>query len=97
MGTLLKPGDMIRIRYDIRENNDYYMIINSAVKNSWLKEEMAPAGELVTISDVKDGQYTIKYYGQDEDFSDFWYYTDEMFDPEMILFLQEEQNQYNNL
>lgn len=90
-GTLLKPGDMIRIRDDIKEGVTYRMILNDCNSNSWIENEMAPAGTLVTITNITlDGQYQIDYdhnmYNFDFD-PEFWCYTDEMFDPEFICLL----------
>lgn len=90
METLLKPGDIIRIRKDIREDEGYCMILDSSNKNSWINE-MAPAEELVTIISItEDGQYTVDYC-EDEDFREFWHYTDQMFDPEILLILLEDR------
>ena len=90
METLLKPGDMIRIRKDINEYEQYYMILDTENKNSWV-ESMAGPGSLVTIKRItEDGQY-ITDYSNDNEFGieEYWNYTDEMFDPEMISLLLE--------
>ncbi len=91
MNTLLKPGDMIRIRNDIQEGKTYKMI-NSDTENSWIKEDMLPAGTLVKIVDISSNQYIVHSIDKvAKSFSDmddeFWLYTDEMFDPEMIRLL----------
>ena len=93
METLLKPGDMIRIRNDINEQHQYRMILNSDNKNSWIYSVMAAPGTLVTIQGIADcGQY-ITDYSRDEDckIEGFWNYTDEMFDPDMLSILLEER------
>ena len=93
METLLKPGDMIRIRNDIEDYMDYSMIFDSDNKNSWICSAMAAPGTLVTIQRIADcGQY-ITDYSRDEDckIEGFWNYTDEMFDPDMLSILLEER------
>ena len=100
MGTLLKPGDMIRIRDDIEESISYKMILDEETTNSWIDEDMLPSGTLVKIINISSGQYVVnavdyvhdnnKLYGDD-----FWLYTDQMFDPDMILLLYEERYENN--
>lgn len=92
METLLKPGDMIRIRDDIKTCTPYKMLNDDSIRNSWLDEDMLPAGTLVEIVDIFDNQYIVhsidkvaKSYSSMDD--EFWLYTDEMFDPEMIRLL----------
>lgn len=88
METLLKPGDMIRIRKDIDPGVSYKMINNNRASNSWIEDEMLPPGTLVEIVDIAQGQYVVhsldikrnKYTYDDE----FWLYTDQMFDPDML-------------
>lgn len=88
METLLKPGDMIRIRKDINPDVSYKMINNNRVSNSWIEDEMLPPGTLVEIVDIAQEQYVVhsldikrnKYTYDDE----FWLYTDQMFDPDML-------------
>lgn len=88
METLLKPGDMIRIRKDIGPDVSYKMINNNRVSNSWIEDEMLPPGTLVEIVDIAQEQYVVhsldikrnKYTYDDE----FWLYTDQMFDPDML-------------
>ena len=95
MRTLLEPGDMIRIRDDIKENTDYRMILDNNNINSWIEDEMAPAGTLVVITNITlDGQYQIDYDHDMYDFNydpEFWNYTDEMFDPELVCLLLAER------
>jgi hypothetical protein len=92
MDTLLKPGDIIRIRNDIEEGIPYKMFNDASTKNSWIDEDMLSAGTLVEIVDIANDQYVVhsidkaaKSYSDIDD--DFWLYTDEMFDPEMIRLL----------
>ena len=92
MKTLLKPGDMIRIRDDIKTSTLYKMLNDDSISNSWLNEDMLPAGTLVEIVNIANDQYIVhsidkasKSYSDIDD--DFWLYTDEMFDPEMIRLL----------
>lgn len=92
MDTLLKPGDIIRIRNDIEEGISYKMLNDISIKNSWIDEDMFPAGTLVEIVNIANDQYVVhsidkaaKSYSDIDD--DFWLYTDEMFDPEMIRLL----------
>jgi hypothetical protein len=92
MDTLLKPGDIIRIRNDIEEGISYKMLNDTSIKNSWINEDMLPAGTLVEIINIANDQYIVhsidkaaKSYSDIDD--DFWLYTDEMFDPEMIRLL----------
>ena len=93
METLLKPGDMIRIREDIKQSVTYRMLNNDKIGNTWIKDEMLPPGTLVEIMDVSEGQYIVKHldklnrnYKYLEN-DDFWLYTDQMFDPEMLIML----------
>jgi hypothetical protein len=90
METLLKPGDMIRIRSDIQEDVNYCMKLDIENKNSWV-DSMAGPGDLVTIIRItNDGQYITDYSDDDEcGIEDYWLYTDEMFDPELISLLLE--------
>jgi hypothetical protein len=92
METLLKPGDMIRIRKDINEDDDYHMILSKDSLqdvNSWTKS-MAPANSLVTIAAINIfGQYYILDNNDEEDVG--WSYTDQMFDPETLDFLLRER------
>ena len=88
---LLKIGDMIRIRYDIKTETKYAMRHNSSITNQWVQRGaigdalgMAAPGELVTISAYEHDQY---YVNEDR----FWLYTDDMFDPEMLEFLIEDR------
>ena len=92
METLLKPGDMIRIRDDIKASTLYKMLNDDSTSNSWINEDMLPAGTLVEIVDISSNQYIVhsidkvaKSYSDMDD--EFWLYTDEMFDPEMIRLL----------
>ena len=92
METLLKPGDMIRIRDDIKASTLYKMLNDDSTSNSWINEDMLPAGTLVEIVDISSNQYIVhsidkvaKSYSKMDD--EFWLYTDEMFDPEMIRLL----------
>ena len=89
METLLKPGDMIRIRNDIDEDTFYSMILDPDNKNNWIKTEMAKPNELVTIDRINEGQYKVKNkYNK----IDMWDYTDEMFDQETIRLLIIDRN-----
>ena len=101
METLLKPGDMIRIRKDIKQSVTYKMLNNDKIGNTWIEEDMLPPGTLVEIVDISDGQYIVRHldklkrnpkYFEDDD---FWLYTDQMFDPDMILLLYEERYENN--
>ena len=92
MDTLLKPGDMIRIRDDIKTDTSYKMLNDDSTKNSWINEDMLPAGTLVEIVNISNNQYIVHSIDKvAKSFSDiddeFWLYTDEMFDPEMIKLL----------
>lgn len=87
METLLKPGDMIRIREDIQRDVNYCMKLDMENKNSWV-DSMAGPGDLVTITRItSDGQYITDYSDDECGIEDYWLYTDEMFDPEMIRLL----------
>ena len=96
MNTLLKPGDMIRIREDIKEGINYKMFNDNDIKNSWIKEDMLPAGTLVEIVNISHKQYVVnaidEIYRPYSDIDDeFWLYTDEMFDPELLVLLLEDR------
>ena len=102
METLLKPGDMIRIREDIKQSETYRMLNDDKISNTWIEDDMLPPGTLVEITNVSNGQYTVRHFDKldrnpkyfEED--DFWLYTDQMFDPEIIACLLEERYQYYN-
>jgi hypothetical protein len=89
METLLKPGDMIRIRNDIDEDTSYSMILDPDNKNNWIEKEMAKPNELVTIERINKGQYKIK---NEHNRINLWDYTDEMFDQETIRLLIIDRN-----
>lgn len=101
MATLLKPGDMIRIRNDIEEGVSYKMLNDTSIKNAWIEEEMLPPGTLIEIKSISNNQYTVssiepkrpssKFFECDE----FWLYTDEMFDPDMLEILAIERIKRN--
>ena len=85
--TLLQVGDKVRIREDIRENV-YYKMKSYDYSNCYLLGKMANPGELVTIKYLGEcGYHLIE--------EDFFTYTDEMFDPELIEFLYEEYLENN--
>ena len=92
METLLKPGDMIRIRDDIEEGISYCMILDNETTNSWIDEDMLPAGTLVKIINISSGQYVVNaidyVHKKDSNLGDdFWLYTDQMFDPESLALI----------
>ena len=96
--TLLKVGDIIRIRDDIKENIRYRMKLDPKLNNSWVGTYMASAGTLVQIIDISFEQYivipadnSIKEGSAEYDNFIFWSYTDEMFDPLMIQVLLEDR------
>lgn len=96
MNTLLKPGDMIRIREDIQQGINYRMFNDNTIKNGWIEEDMLPAGTLVKIVNISHKQYVVnaidevaRPYSDIDD--DFWLYTDEMFDPELLVLLLEDR------
>ena len=82
MKTLLQVGDKVRIRKDITPNKYYKMKITNT-ENCYLPDKMCDPGELVTIMDITRSGYRLVE-------EDFFTYTDEMFDPELIEFLYEE-------
>ena len=81
MKALLQPGDKIAIRSDIKDGQSYKMRLGEE-SNTYVGY-MASPGEVVTIGGYRHNQYYVE-----ED--DFWNYTDEMFDPELISYLYEE-------
>ena len=85
--TLLQVGDKVRIREDIRENVHYEMKTYN-YSNCYLYGKMINPGKLVTIKDI--GRYGYRLVEED-----FFTYTDEMFDPELIEFLYEEYLENN--
>lgn len=85
--TLLQVGDKVRIREDIRENVHYEMKTYN-YNNCYLYGKMINPGKLVTIKDI--GRYGYRLVEED-----FFTYTDEMFDPELIEFLYEEYLENN--
>ena len=91
METLLKPGDMIRIREDINDYESYCMILDTRNKNSWV-DSMAGPGSLVTIKRITDnGQYITDYSDDEYGIEEYWNYTDEMFDSEILSMLLEDR------
>ena len=82
MKTLLKPGDMIRIRSDIEIGHRYKMI-NQSQSDTYLKE-MLPPNTMLTIHSVTDnGKYRL-IDDNEWDHMSFFTYTDTMFDPEIL-------------
>ena len=79
--TLLQVGDKVRIRKDISDQN-YYKMKTYDYSNCYLEGKMAKPGELVTIASINRGYRLIE--------EDFFTYTDEMFDTELIDYLYEE-------
>ena len=84
--TLLQVGDKVRIREDIRENV-YYEMKTYNYSNCYLYGKMAKPGSLVTIKQNNAGYRLVE--------EDFFTYTDEMFDLELIEFLYEEYLENN--
>ena len=80
--TLLQVGDKVHIREDISERG-YYEMKTYSYSNCYLEDKMAKPGELVTIGAIKKNGYQLIE-------EDFFTYTDEMFDLELINFLYEE-------
>jgi hypothetical protein len=88
MKTLLKIGDVLKIRDDIKYHETEYRMMH---ENDFHKESytpnMMPPGSIVTISDIKIIQgHTIYKIAEDPIFN----YVDEMFDQELMKYL------YNN-
>ena len=79
--TLLQVGDKVRIREDIRENV-YYKMKTYDYSNCYIYGKMAEPGSLVTIQLSNTGYRLVE--------EDFFTYTDEMFDTELIDYLYEE-------
>ena len=77
MNTLLEPGDRISIRKDITDGKRYSM--RSSFKEFDYVSGMKKPGEFVTIESIKDGTYRIV--------EDIYTYTDDMFDQELINYL----------
>jgi hypothetical protein len=89
MKTLLQIGDVVKIREDIQPGVQYKMRLGGHT-NSWVGE-MAKPGSYVTIVGFKHGQYVINSENI-ENFSnkiceEFWNYTDDMFDQDIIDYL----------
>lgn len=85
MKTLLKIGDVLKIRDDIQYFETKYRMKHEDdfYKESYTKT-MLPPGSMATISDIKIVQgHTIYKVKEDPVFN----YVDEMFDPELIEFL----------
>ena len=82
MKTLLKPGDIVRIRDDIQENIEYKMKLSTDKSDTWIKRYMAKPGETFIINEIKYGKYMRK--------DDMCGYTDEMFEPDLIDYLYDE-------
>jgi len=101
MATLLKPGDMIRIRDDIGEGITYKMYNDASIGNSWIEEDMISPGTLVEIKDISNGQYIVQSIEPKKESSksleseDFWLYTDGMFDPDLLNMLVTERIKRN--
>ena len=81
MNTLLEPGDRVSIRKDII-NGEYYGMRSSFNEFDHVFDyvsAMKQPGEFVTIESIKDGTYRIV--------EDIYTYTDDMFDQELINYL----------
>ena len=77
MNTLLEPGDRVSIRKDIIDG-EYYSMRSSFDEFDYVSEMKKP-GEFVTIESIKDGTYRVV--------EDIYTYTDDMFDQELIDYL----------
>lgn len=88
--TLLKPGDAIRIRKDIKYDSDeYYMLSGNLDAHDLFIEDMGSPGELVVIESINNnGFYRII---DKEGNPSLYTYTDSMFDTELINILLEER------
>ena len=84
--TLLQVGDKVRIREDIKENV-YYKMKTYNYNNCYIYGKMAEPGSLVTIQLCNTGYRLVE--------EDFFTYTDEMFDTELIDYLYEEYLENN--
>jgi hypothetical protein len=82
MKTLLKPGDVLKIRNDIQENVTYHMKLSEDIADNWIGKYMAKPGEDFVIDTILHGKYMRK--------DDMYGYTDEMFDPDLIDYLYKE-------
>ena len=85
--TLLQVGDKVRIREDINDYKHYGMKTYN-YSNCYLSGKMINPGKLVTIKEI--GKYGYRLIEED-----FFTYTDEMFEPELIEFLYEEYLENN--
>lgn len=85
--TLLQVGDKVRIKEDIRESI-YYGMKTYNYSNCYLYGKMAEPGKLVTIKESQGRGYRLVE-------EDFFTYTDEMFESELIEFLYEEYLENN--
>lgn len=83
MDTLLKPGDMIRIRDDIEEGIEYSMINNPDVEDVYTDEMVEPGGLIEIYEITKDGKYHIT---SEIDYDYVFSYTDRMFDIETLSY-----------
>lgn len=69
---LYKVGDRVRVRYDLNSYDSYHMVDDPNECNDAVEEMVRLAGEVVTISEQRHGQYRIAECG--------FNWTDEMFE-----------------
>lgn len=98
METLLQIGDTVKIRDDIKTCTDYKMRLSGGT-NSWLEDHMIQPGKFVTVVGIQHGQYLVNSEDAktkaDREKEEFWSYTDNMFDQELIDFLYIEYRKNN--
>ena len=86
MKALFTKGDVVNIRLDIKDDNDYKMRSGVHPGNDYLMDEMAPPGAEVKIRSYVESHGNVIGYLLEEPYSVFTY-TDDMFNQDAVEYL----------
>lgn len=86
MKALFTKGDVVNIRLDIKDDNDYKMRSGVHPGYDYLMDEMAPPGAEVKIRSYVESNGNVIGYLLEEPYSVFTY-TDDMFNQDAVEYL----------
>ena len=86
MKALFTKGDVVNIRLDIKDDNDYKMRSEVHPGYDYLMDEMAPPGAEVKIRSYVESHGNVIGYLLEEPYSVFTY-TDDMFNQDAVEYL----------
>ena len=86
MKALFTKGDVVNIRLDIKDDNDYKMRSGTHPGYDYLIDEMAPPGAEVKIRSYVESHGNVIGYLLEEPYSVFTY-TDDMFNQDAVEYL----------